>query len=112
MKDSNERYIPEDRATLMYSRAAVIADGREIGASLYPNHLQCESFLETPFMQQICRDYQHAQKLEVRINCYEHRGEGEKRGLAGGEFTLFCMGALDLEAVSTQHICLWGNDRQ
>lgn len=107
MRESNERYLPEDQATLRYSRAVVIADGKVIGASLYPDHVQEMSFLETPFMRQICRDYQYARKLEVRIECYEHSGEGGSRGLVGGEFTLFCMGALDLNVVSFRHICLW-----
>ena len=107
MRESNERYLPEDYATLRYSRAAIIADGKVIGASLYPDHIQEMSFLETSFMRQICRDYQYARKLEVRIECYEHNGEGTSRGLVGGEFTLFCMGALDLKAVSIQNICVW-----
>ncbi|WP_368270387.1 hypothetical protein [Enterocloster clostridioformis] len=107
MRESNERYLPEDYATLRYSRAAIIADGKVIGASLYPDHIQEMSFLETSFMRQICRDYQYARKLEVRIECYEHSGWGESRGLVGGEFTLFCMGALDLKAVSIQNICVW-----
>ena len=107
MRESNERYFPEDRATIRYSRMAVIADRKLIGASLYPDHVQEMSFLETPFMRQICRDYQYARKLEVRIECYEHSGEGNSRGLTGGEFTLFCMGALDLKVVSTRNICLW-----
>ena len=107
MRESNVRYLPEDYATLRYSRAAIIADGKVIGASLYPDHIQEMSFLETSFMRQICRDYQYARKLEVRIECYEHSGWGESRGLVGGEFTLFCMGALDLKAVSIQNICVW-----
>ena len=107
MRESNERYFPEDRATLRYSRVSVIADGKVIGASLYPDHVLDRAFLETPFMRQICRDYQYTRKLEVRIECYEHSGEGEGRGLVGGEFTLFCLGALDLKIVSTRNICLW-----
>ena len=107
MRGSNERYLPEDHATLRYARAVVIADGNVIGASLYPDHVREMSVLETPFMQQICRDYQYVRKLEVRIECYEYSGEGECRGLVGGEFTLFCMGALDLKVVSTRNICLW-----
>ena len=94
MRESNERYLPEDQATLRYSRVSVIADGKVIGASLYPDHVLDLAFLETPFMRQLCRDY-------------EHGGEGESRGLVGGEFTLFCMGALDLKVVSIRHICLW-----
>ncbi len=107
MRESNERYLPEDYATLRYSRVSVIADGKVIGASLYPDHVLDLAFLETPFMRQLCRDYQYARKLKVRIECYEHSGEGESRGLVGGEFTLFCMGALDLKVVSIRHICLW-----
>lgn len=107
MRESNERYLPEDYATLRYSRVSVIADGKVIGASLYPDHVLDRSFLETPFMRQICRDYQYARKLEVRIECYEHSGKGNSRGLAGGEFTLFCMGALDVKTVSIRSICLW-----
>ena len=99
--------IKEDQATLRYSRVSVIADGKVIGASLYPDHVLDLAFLETPFMRQLCRDYQYARKLKVRIECYEHSGEGESRGLVGGEFTLFCMGALDLKVVSIRHICLW-----
>ena len=91
MRESNERYLPEDQATLRYSRVSVIADGKVIGASLYPDHVLDLAFLETPFMRQLCRDYQYARKLKVRIECYEHGGEGESRGLVGGEFTLFCM---------------------
>ena len=90
MRESNERYLPEDHATLRY-----------------PDHVQEMSFLKTPFMRQICRDYQYARKLEVRIECYEHSGKGNSRGLAGGEFTLFCMGALDVKTVSIRSICLW-----
>ena len=100
MRESNERYLPEDQETLRYSRVSVIADGKVIGASLYPDHVLDMAFLETPFMRQICRDYQYTRKLEVRIECYEHSGEGEGRGLIGGEFTLFCLGALDLKIVS------------
>ena len=107
MRESNERYLPEDYATLRYSRATVIADEKVIGASLYPHHVQEMSFLKTPFMQQICRDYQYAGKLEVRIECYEYSGKGNSRGLVGGEFTLFCLGALDLKIVSPRNICLW-----
>ena len=107
MRESNERYLPEDQATLRYSRVSVIADGKVIGASLYPDHVLDMAFLETPFMRQICRDYQYTRKLEVRIECYEHSGEGEGRGLFGGEFTLFCLGVLDLKIVSTRNICLW-----
>ena len=33
MRESNERYLPEDQATLRYSRVSVIADGKVIGAS-------------------------------------------------------------------------------
>ena len=40
MRESNERYLPEDYATLRYSRATVIADEKVIGASLYPHHVQ------------------------------------------------------------------------
>ena len=107
MREANERYLPEDYATLRYSRVTIIADGKVIGVSLYPDHVQEMSVLETPFMRQICRDYQYARKLEVRIECYEHSGEGECRGLVGCEFTLFCMGALDLNVVSTRNICVW-----
>ena len=107
MRESNERYLPEDQATLRYSRVSVIADGKVIGASLYPDHVLEMAFLETPFMRQICWDYQDAGKLEVRIECYEHSGKGESRGLVGGEFTLFCLGALDLKIVSPRNICLW-----
>ena len=32
MRESNERYLPEDQATLRYSRVSVIADGKVIGA--------------------------------------------------------------------------------
>ena len=81
MRESNERYLPEDQATLRYSRVSVIADGKVIGASLYPDHVLDLAFLETPFMRQLCRDYQYARKLKVRIECYEHSGEGESRGL-------------------------------
>ena len=111
MRESNERYLPEDQETLRYSRVSVIADGKVIGASLYPDHVLDMAFLETPFMRQICRDYQYTRKLEVRIECYEHSGEGEGRGLVGGEFTLFCLGALDLKIVSTRNICLWEGGR-
>ena len=55
MRESNERYMPEDQATLRYSRVSVIADGKVIGASLYPDHVLDMAFLETPFMRQICR---------------------------------------------------------
>ena len=107
MRESNERYLPEGYATLRYSRVSVIADGKVIGASLYPDHVLDMTFLETPFMRQICRDYQYAGNLEVKIECYEHSGKGNSRGLVGGEFTLFCMGALDVKTVSIRSICLW-----
>ena len=55
MRESNERDMPEDQATLRYSRVSVIADGKVIGASLYPDHVLDMAFLETPFMRQICR---------------------------------------------------------
>ena len=55
MRESNERYMPEDQATLRYSRVSVIADGKVIGASLYPDHVLDMAFLETPFMRKICR---------------------------------------------------------
>ena len=89
MRESNERYLPEDQATLRYSRVSVIADGKVIGASLYPDHVLDLAFLETPFMRQLCRDYQYARKLKVRIECYEHSGEGEGRGLVRGDGSMF-----------------------
>ena len=39
MSQDNERYIPEDCATLQYSRVAVLANGEWVGASLHPKHV-------------------------------------------------------------------------
>lgn len=102
-RTDNPRYVPEDQATLQYARVSVIADGRWIGASLQPRHLTWVEARETEFVQGVETDYRHAEKLELVVECYEHKGEGrEKRALRGAEFSLFCMGALDIQTVSCE----------
>ena len=96
----NPRYVPEDRATLQYARVSVIADDRWIGSSLHPYHLTWAEAYEMDFVHKVQDDYRHAEKLELVVECYEHRGSREKRGLKGGELSLFCMGALDFQIVS------------
>ena len=102
-RTDNPRYVPEDQATLEYARVSVIADDRWIGASLQPRHLTWLEARETDFVQGVENDYRHAEKLELIVECYEHKGEGrEKRALRGAEFSLFCMGALDIQTVSCE----------
>lgn len=98
----NERYVPEDGATLQYARIAVIADGKWVGTALYPRHLETEEVCKDPFVHQVCRDYVWAREVEIRLECFEHITGDEKRGLADGEFSLFCLGALDLQEKTTE----------
>lgn len=87
-RTDNPRYVPEDQATLQYARVSVIADDRWIGASLQPRHLTWLEARETDFVQGVENDYRHAEKLELVVECYEHKGEGsDKRELKGAEFS-------------------------
>lgn len=112
MRDDNERYVPEDQATLQYSKISVMADEKWVGASLQPNHTSIADLGSNPFVNQIRQDYIHSEKLEVSIDCYEHEGNEVKRGLLDGEFSLFCMGALDLTVVSSEKTNLSYHDEQ
>lgn len=98
----NERYVPEDRATLQYARISITADGKCAGVSLHPRHLGVEEVLKDRIVQRVCRDYVWARKLEIRLECFEHIIGEKKRGLADSEFSLFCLGALDLQAKVTK----------
>lgn len=112
MRDDNERYVPEDQATLQYSRISITADGKWVGVTLEPKHVSITELSCNSFVNQIRRDYIHAEKLEVSIDCYEHEGNEVKRGLLDGEFSLFCMGALDLTVVSSEKTNLSYHDEQ
>lgn len=103
----NPRYVPEDQATLQYAKVSVIADDRWVGSSLQPCHLTWKEASEMDFVLTVQDDYRYAEKLELVVECYEHKGSGkEKRGLEGAEFSLFCMGALDFQPVSFErNVC-------
>ena len=104
----NERYVPEDKATLQYARIAVIADGRCVGAALYPRHLETEELCKDSFVQRVCRDYVWAREVEIRLDCFEHINGEERRGLVDGEFSLLCLGALDFRKKATKRF--WMKD--
>ncbi|WP_270809989.1 hypothetical protein [Hungatella effluvii] len=98
----NERYVPEDKATLQYARISISADGKWVGVSLYPRHLSVEEILKDHIVQSVCRDYVWAQELEIRLECFEHISGETKRGLVDSEFSLFYLGALDLQTKVTK----------
>ena len=100
MREDNERYAPEDHATLQYAKVSIRADGKWVAVSLHPKHVTMEEMKRDSFVKQVLEDYASADSLELRIDCYEHVGGSIKRGLTNGEFSLICMGALDLHSVS------------
>ena len=93
--EENPPYVPEDGATLYYSRVHYWIDDGSPGFCYYPEHKTVEDLKKESSMQHACACDLQGEKLRVKIYNYVHTGKEPGRNVQEDEYTLACMGALD-----------------